>query len=86
MTDFLLDIGNRDQQQDSCDIFQNSHSILLVLCDGMGGHRGGEVASQTFVAEAKSAYNKRTNSIKYPQAFFQEIVDETTAVLAAYLK
>ncbi len=51
-------VGTRDVQEDSCElVFQNEHDpasdILMVLSDGMGGHAGGEIASnlacKTFV-------------------------------------
>ena len=35
----LFNIGDRDEQQDSADIFQKEKGTLLVLADGMGGHR-----------------------------------------------
>lgn len=36
----------RSSNQDYADYYQNSHNqVLLVLCDGVGGHQAGDVAS-----------------------------------------
>ena len=40
----IHEIGQRDNQEDSISQWDNR---LFVLCDGMGGHEHGEVASQT---------------------------------------
>ena len=40
----IHEIGQRDNQEDSLTQWENR---LFVLCDGMGGHEKGEVASQT---------------------------------------
>ncbi len=75
---FKKDIGGRDEQQDSCIALHNNFSILLVLGDGMGGHKGGSLASKTLIEQAKNVYNRYgSHKIEYPQAFFQEIVDST---------
>lgn len=54
----INEIGQRDNQEDS--IFPlngkaTEDDRLFILCDGMGGHEAGEVASQT-VCEAMSKY------------------------------
>ena len=53
----LQEMGQRNNQEDSLypSIGQNSDLDLFILCDGMGGHEAGEVASQT-VCEAMSQY------------------------------
>ena len=40
----ILEIGQRSNQEDAISQWDNR---LFVLCDGMGGHEKGEVASQT---------------------------------------
>ncbi|MBE5938939.1 MAG: serine/threonine-protein phosphatase [Lachnospiraceae bacterium] len=39
-------IGNRYEQQDCSDYILQSDSGLIVVCDGMGGHAGGSMASK----------------------------------------
>lgn len=47
------DIGNaRQTNEDFIDFFYNKENILLaLLSDGMGGHKGGEVASEMAIAQ-----------------------------------
>ena len=54
----IWEIGQRENQEDC--IFpakskENSDDRVFILCDGMGGHEAGEVASQT-VCDAMSKY------------------------------
>ena len=65
-------IGKRDEQEDSYGICYNFESLnrsipsCFVLADGMGGHSGGDVASQTaidsvkLVVESCDVYDGRT--------------------------
>ncbi len=58
----LTDVGNvRSQNQDHYDIVQlGDQSLLVVVCDGMGGAKAGNVASQlaveVFVQEMQNSY------------------------------
>ncbi len=47
----LSDVGRvRSENQDGCGVFRDSHgNQLLVVADGMGGHRGGATASRVCV-------------------------------------
>lgn len=54
----LSDVGRRRRaNQDFCAEFPGDRgTVLLVCCDGMGGHQGGEVASQLAVATIGEAF------------------------------
>lgn len=47
-------IGDREEQQDRAGYSLGTNSGLVVLCDGMGGHAAGKLASNTAVTEMLS--------------------------------
>ena len=51
----FTEIGPRQNNEDCCGIVESSGKTLFVVCDGMGGHFGGEVASST-VCDTLMAY------------------------------
>lgn len=58
----------RDQNEDAAGVFYNqTDQQLLVMCDGMGGHLAGEVASQ-YVLESLQTRFERENLIEADQA------------------
>ena len=53
---FLTDTGRvRDHNEDSVTILKNANNeYLLAVADGMGGYKGGEIASKLAVACSRS--------------------------------
>ena len=80
----IFDIGDRDEQQDSADIFQKETATLLVLADGMGGHHGGKMASSCLVSMAKKAFIDMHGS--GTEEFFNTIVSTTSTEIRYYKK
>src|SRR5690606_30179719 len=48
-------LGTRSSNQDRFAAVETDDAVLLVLADGMGGHRGGEMAAQILVDVASEA-------------------------------
>ena len=59
-TFYLTDAGKvRSHNEDSVTILKNqSDEYLLMVCDGMGGHRAGEVASSMVVTHMGKRFNE----------------------------
>ena len=54
--------GGRKYNEDRTAVFERDGIILLVLGDGLGGHAGGEVASQALVDAMGDSFNKASIS------------------------
>jgi len=75
----MTDIGNvRTINQDYVRYYQkNDHEVLVVLCDGMGGHNAGEIASQMTCDDIIEQYQnhgefENENDIRI---WFQEMIN-----------
>ena len=57
---YLTDTGRvRTHNEDSVTILKNANGEhLMIVCDGMGGHRKGEVASSMAIVSLGSRFNK----------------------------
>jgi len=74
---FLDDIGGREEQEDSVGIFEFENYVFMVLADGMGGHKGGAIASSTLLEVARSHFSLHTDMLYTPAVFFTSIIKET---------
>lgn len=72
------EVGARKNQQDSCylDVGADGNAVA-VICDGMGGLVGGEIAS----GEAVRAFAEAFESVRYTRQDFQEFFAEEMAAL-----
>lgn len=68
----------REEQQDHVMIFDSESNYLLVLADGMGGHKGGSTASKLVVETAAKAWQETQAgaTIKNPRHFLVGICEE----------
>ena len=53
--------GGRDYNEDRTAVFERDGIVLLVLGDGLGGHAGGEIASQALVDAMGDSFKKATD-------------------------
>ena len=83
-TFYLTDVGKiRSHNEDSVTILKNnSNEYLLVVADGMGGHRKGEVASQLVVNYLAKVFSSmetigdKANAINWLKAILDEMNDQ----------
>jgi len=62
--------GGRDYNEDRTAIFERDGTVLLVLADGLGGHDGGEIASQALVDAMGDSFTKATEKqLEKPDSF-----------------
>lgn len=56
----VTDIGSvRENNEDFYGVSETSNGIVCVVCDGMGGHNGGEVASKIAVESIINSFKKK---------------------------
>lgn len=77
--DFMIftDQGDRDKNEDSVRQAEKNGVRCFVLCDGLGGHGKGELASQ-YVANFVRAYFLQCESV---DEFFSDVLDKAQAGL-----
>ena len=58
----ISSVGGRPDQQDSSGYDMDDEGLITVVCDGMGGHDGGKLASSLAVSEMLELYAGRDAS------------------------
>lgn len=85
---YLTDPGKvRNHNEDSVIIVENKMGeVLLAVADGMGGHRGGEIASSIAISHIGKRFQD-TSSVGTKEdaiSFIKEIVSEANVLLYKY--
>lgn len=72
-------LGTRAEQQDSYYINQNDHSVLAVVCDGMGGLSNGQRASLTAACQLGKLHKQKSAAVPFPVFFVNasDVLDDT---------
>lgn len=85
---YLTDPGKvRDHNEDSVTIVKNENGeILLAVADGMGGHKGGEIASSIAITHIGKRFMDSSSVGTKEDAinFLKEIVSEANMLLYKY--
>ena len=66
-------LGNRQVNEDRVAVAEIGDSVLLVLADGLGGHKGGQIAAQVGVASACKQFQRSAASIGNPHEFLIDL-------------
>ncbi len=64
-------LGNRKENEDSYASFFNGQVLLMVVADGMGGHQGGKIASNTAIKIIEDEFKNERGLISDPVVFLQ---------------
>ena len=80
-------LGARQANQDKIGYLYTSQSLLMIVCDGMGGHVGGEIASQFVVDYLANAYKQVAKpKVNDPLSFMKKSIASANAALIQYAK
>ncbi len=81
----LTDTGRtRKNNQDACAVFKKNENLLMVVADGVGGNRCGEVASRIAVKTMQQKF-ERAHDIS-PRTFLIEGTEEANQKVRAYVE
>jgi serine/threonine protein phosphatase PrpC len=69
-------IGGRDEQQDRVEILSERGRHLLIVADGLGGHRGGAAAAAAVVDTARAVWPAQLNAPQPPAEFLAALIAE----------
>ena len=77
-------LGNRVVNEDRIGVAENKHAVLLVLADGMGGYRGGQIASKALVNRMVRQFHRSKFPVADPKEYLRELIaDAHLAVIRA---
>ena len=71
-------IGTRDEQQDCAFQRVDAEKVLAIVCDGMGGHESGGLASAITIEKFKELYETKDPAESFPEFYLKavDILDE----------
>ncbi|WP_096154683.1 MULTISPECIES: Stp1/IreP family PP2C-type Ser/Thr phosphatase [Bacillus] len=85
---FLTDIGRiRSHNEDNGGIFVNKdNEVLAVVCDGMGGHQAGDIASAKAVEQIKTLWEETSNisSPDHAEVWLTETISQVNSEINLY--
>ncbi len=80
----LTDVGRtRKNNQDACAVFIRGERLLMVVADGVGGNKCGEIASRLAVETLKSAFEG--SAPDSPRSFLVQATEEANQRIRAYV-
>ena len=67
-------LGNRKSNQDNLASIEAENGVVLILGDGLGGKKGGELASEVLVKTVRDEVEKHEFPIDHPERFLEAII------------
>jgi len=67
-------LGNRETNEDRSVVVERDNTVLVVVADGMGGHRGGDIAAQLFVDTLEKIFRRVPLPLTKPKTFLKKAI------------
>ena len=67
-------LGNRDKNEDRMVVVERGKTTMVVVADGMGGHRGGEIAAQIVVDTLERLFRLCELPLHDPKGFLKNAI------------
>jgi serine/threonine protein phosphatase PrpC len=78
-------VGDRDGNEDRVGYSFSKDALLMVIADGMGGHHGGEIASEIAVQEITQRFRMEAqNKLKRPFEFLMSAIQAAHRAIVAH--
>jgi len=74
-------LGNREKNEDRLLVIERGPTTLIVVADGMGGHRGGEIASQMVVDTLERLFSLCKLPLQDPTGFLKNAIASTHTLI-----
>jgi len=74
-------LGNRETNEDRLVVVERDQSVLMVVADGMGGHRGGDIAAQIFVDTLERFFRKVSLPLSSPKLFLEKAINAAHKII-----
>jgi len=76
------DVGMvRSNNEDFYDFFSSDFGEVFIICDGMGGYSGGEIASKLATNTIKNRIQNNPHRLTYPPDIIREAIDVANKVI-----
>ena len=74
-------LGNRETNEDRLVVVDRGDAVLVVVADGMGGHRGGDIAAQIFVDTLEKIFRRVPLPLSKPKTFLHQAIDSAHQII-----
>jgi len=74
-------LGNRETNEDRLVVVERSEAALVVVADGMGGHRGGDIAAQILVDTLERFFRNVNLPLKAPRLFLEKAINAAHKII-----